>query len=308
MNILVLGGAGYIGSRLRQHLAEKHNVESVDCCWFTYDNDSIRKDYNNLTVAELGKYHAVILLAGHSSVKSCEGDIKSPWLNNVTNFTNLLGKLRNDQLVIYASSASVYGNSLPGELHSEKTVNFVPVNHYDVTKYALDQQAIIANLQGKQVIGLRFGTVNGWSPRLRVDVMINAMYETSVQQKRPIQVFNAKINRALLGIEDLCRAIDTCIDNPMTGIYNLASFNSTVGEIANTVAKTLQVKIENKGNTANVYDFALDTTLFSNTFGFTFRETPVTIVDSLIQKYSDCKVTRRDTYMTYNWEKINERR
>lgn len=307
MNILVLGGAGYIGSRLRQYLADQHIVDSVDCCWFNYDLSSIRKDYNNLTKEELEKYHAIVVLAGHSSVKSCQGDIKSPWLNNVTNFTNLLSKIRDDQLVIYASSASVYGNSLSGEPHSESTVNFVPVNHYDVTKYALDQQAIIANLKGKRVIGLRFGTVNGWSPQLRVDVMINAMYDT-VQQNRPIQVFNSKISRALLGIEDLCRAISVCIEKPVPGIYNLSSFNSTVGEIASTVAKTLGVKIENKGTTAGAYDFSLNTSLFSNTFSFTFNENPVTIINSLIQKYSDCNVTRRDNYMTYNWEKINERR
>jgi nucleoside-diphosphate-sugar epimerase len=81
MNILVLGGAGYIGSRLRQHLAETHSVDSVDCCWYQFDKGSIRKDYNNLTVSELEKYHVVIVLAGHSSVKSCVGDITSPWLN-----------------------------------------------------------------------------------------------------------------------------------------------------------------------------------------------------------------------------------
>lgn len=307
MDILVLGGAGYIGSRLRQHLAETHNVDSVDCCWYQFDKGSIRKDYNNLTVSELEKYHVVIVLAGHSSVKSCVGDITSPWLNNVTNFTNLLSKLRDDQLVIYASSASVYGNSLPGELHSETAVNFVPVNNYDITKYALDQQAIIANLTGKKIIGLRFGTVNGWAPELRVDVMINAMYDT-VQRKMPIQVFNSSISRALLGIEDLCRAIDACVINPVPGIYNLASFNSTVGAIAQEVATVLHVKIENKGTTKGAYDFALDTTLFSNTYNFTFTETPATIVDSLVKKYTQSHVSRRDNFMTYNWEKINERR
>lgn len=307
MNVLILGGAGYIGSRLRQHLSELHSVDSVDCCWYNYDKDSIRTDYNNLTSAQLEKYQAVIVLAGHSSVKSCAGDIRSPWLNNVTNFTNLLKKLRDDQLVIYASSASVYGNSLPGQLHTEATVNFVPVNHYDVTKYALDQQAIIANLTGKKVIGLRFGTVNGWSPRLRTDVMINAMYET-VQHGRAIQVFNKHISRALLGIEDLCNAVHACMENPVPGIYNLSSFNSTVGEIAKEVADKLNVKIEDKGNTAGAYDFALDSSLFSNTFNFTFKETPATIVDSLIKKYDTCHVSRRDQYMTYNWEKMNGKR
>jgi hypothetical protein len=58
-----------------------------------------------------------------------------------------------------------------------------------------------------------------------------------------------------------------------------------------------------KGATANAYDFGLDTTLFQQTFGFTFTETPATIVDSLIKKYEQAHVERRDNYMIYQWEK-----
>lgn len=305
--VLVIGGAGYVGSRLRQVLEQAHTVDSVDCCWFHYDETSIRKDYHKLTADELAKYDAVVLLAGHSSVKTCEGPMPGPWLNNVSNFTNLLKKLRDDQLVIYASSSSVYGNSLPGVRHREDTLYFVPVNNYDITKYALDQQAMIANLQGRKVIGLRFGTVNGWAPNLRVDVMINAMYET-VQQGRPIQVTNKHISRAILGVEDLCRAITACVDQPVPGIYNLASFNHTVGEIAAVVGEKLGVSIQDRGNTSDVYDFSLDTTLFKKTYDFTFNETPASIVDGLIAHYSESKIGRRDNYIIYQWEKENEYR
>ncbi len=228
--VLILGGNGYIGSRLRQVLREHHFVKSNDICWHAYDETSDRRDYHKLTQEELAEFEVIIVLAGHSSVPSCIGDLPGPWLNNVTNFTDLLDKTT-DQLIIYASSASVYGNSKPGEQHKETNTHFTPVNNYDVTKYALDQQATIANLRGKQVIGLRFGTVNGWAPNLRVDVMINSMYH-SVQNSRGIQVMNRQISRAMLGIEDLCKAVLRCIERPVPGIYNLASFNSTVGEIA----------------------------------------------------------------------------
>jgi hypothetical protein len=106
----------------------------------------------------------------------------------------------------------------------------------------------------------------------------------------------------MLGIEDLCRAIEHCIDAPVPGIYNLSSFNSTVGEIATAVSKKLGAEIVDKGNTANAYDFALDTTLFEQTYDFTFRETPATIVDSLIQNYTQATPQWRDKYIIYNWE------
>lgn len=304
--VLILGGNGYIGSRLRQVLGDHHFVKSNDCSWFAYDETSDSRDYHKLTREELAEFDVIVVLAGHSSVPSCKGDLPGPWLNNVTNFTDLLAKL-DDQLVIYASSASVYGNSKPGERHKETNTHFTPVNNYDVTKYALDQQATIANLKGKRVIGLRFGTVNGWAPNLRVDVMINSMYY-SVQNGTGIQVMNKEISRAMLGIEDLCRAVVRCIEQPVPGIYNLSSFNSTVGEIAQAVSDKLRVDIIDKGTTANAYDFALDTTLFEQTFDFTFQENPATIVDSLLERYEQARPQWRDKYIIYNWEPEYARR
>lgn len=301
-NVLIIGGNGYIGSRLRQVLAENYTVDSIDCCWYDYDTTSTRTDYHNLTAEQLKKYSAIILLAGHSSVASCNGNIQGPWLNNITNFTDLLGKIAQDTLLIYASSASVYGNSKPGEYHSEARKQFIPVNNYDITKYALDLEAQLAIEQGRNVIGLRFGTVNGWSPNLRIDVMINAMYDSAVRQGK-ITVFNKHVNRALLGIEDLCRGIHRCIEQPVPGIYNMASFNTTVERIADDVATKLNVPIVDKGSTADVYDFGLDTGLFQQTFNFTFKETPASIVDSLIKKYNQAKTARRDNYIIYQWEK-----
>jgi len=304
--ILVLGGNGYVGSRLRQVLRNDHFVKSNDICWHAYDEISDHRDYHKLTREELAEFEVIIVLAGHSSVPSCIGDLSGPWRNNVTNFTDLVDKI-DDQLIIYASSASVYGNSKPGEQHRETNNHFTPVNNYDVTKYALDQQAIIANLKGKRVIGLRFGTVNGWAPNLRVDVMINSMYH-SVQNGTGIQVMNKHISRAMLGIEDLCRAMLHCIEQPVPGIYNLASFNATVEEIAQAVSDKLGIEITDKGNTANAYDFAIDTALFEQTFDFTFTATPATIVDSLIQNYTQSTPQWRDKYIIYNWESENARR
>jgi len=307
-NILIIGGNGYVGSRLRQILDQSYRVKSVDCCWYNHDEQSQRIDYHKLTVDYLTKFDAVVLLAGHGSVASCNGAIQGPWLNNVTNFTDLAAKLSWKNIpLIYASSASVYGNSLPGQLFVESNKRFIPVNNYDITKYTLDLEAHIAINQGQMIMGLRFGTVNGWAPNLRADVMINAMYD-SARTHGKITVTNKHINRALLGIEDLCSGIVHCIEQPVSGIYNMASFNSSVGDIASAVATQLNVPLVDKGNTANAYDFGLDTTLFEQTFGFTFTETPATIVDSLIKKYEQAHVERRDNYMIYQCEKEYEYR
>jgi UDP-glucose 4-epimerase len=306
-SILVIGGAGYVGSRLRLDLAKRYLVDSVDCCWYNYDETSRRFDYAKLTTGDLDKYDVVVLLAGHSSVASCVGSITDPWLNNVTNFTELLKKLTG-QTLIYASSASVYGNSTPGELHKESSRKpFIPVNNYDITKYALDLEAVKAIDNGLDVIGLRFGTVNGWAPNLRTDVMINAMYDHARTHKE-IKVTNKHINRALLGINDLCRAVETIIERPKSGIYNLASFNTTVEKIATSVAARLDVKLINQGTTPKAYDFGLDCSLFERKFNFKFTDTPATIVDSLVDKFSESKLGRRDNFMIYQWENEHGKR
>lgn len=299
--ILVIGSAGYVGSRLRQVLSPVYEVDGVDCCWYNHDTASRRIDYHELTKQDLEAYDVVVLLAGNSSVATCIGPIDSPWLNNVTNFADLLNKLDPKQTLIYASSASVYGNSLPGERHNEKIKLFMPVNNYDITKYTLDLQAQLAIEQGRSIIGLRFGTVNGWAPNLRADVMINAMYWTAVNYRK-INITNGHINRALLGIEDLCRAVMQCIEHPMAGIYNLASFNTTVREIAKSVSDKLDVPVVDHGVKPGGYDFGLDTSLFEQTYNFTFTETPATIIDSLNARFDECHVERRDHYMIYNWK------
>jgi nucleoside-diphosphate-sugar epimerase len=241
-------------------------------------------------------------------VASCVGTIGGPWLNNVTNFTDLAAKLSWKNIpLIYASSASVYGNSLPGQLFVESNRRFIPVNNYDITKYTLDLEAQLAISQGQTIIGLRFGTVNGWAPNLRADLMINSMYNAA-QIHNKIIMTNKHIHRALLGIEDLCRGIAQCIKTPTAGIYNMASFNASVEYIATTVAEQLNVPLVDNGTTANAYDFSLDTTLFQQTFGFTFTETPATIVDSLIKKFEQSHIEHRDKYMIYQWEKEHARR
>jgi nucleoside-diphosphate-sugar epimerase len=123
-----------------------------------------------------------------------------------------------------------------------------------------------------------------------------------------IQVMNKHISRAMLGIEDLCRAVICCIKQPTPGIYNLSSFNATVGEISEAVSRKLGAEIVDRGATVNAYDFALDTRLFEQTFNFTFTATPATIVDSLIESYEQSTPQWRDKYIIYNWESDHARR
>jgi nucleoside-diphosphate-sugar epimerase len=274
---LIIGGNGYVGSLLYS----KINADSIDLCLYGKDLDYSQKiNYNN---ADISSYKNIILLAGHSSVKMCEFNRKNAWVNNVDYFYNLCERLTPDQLLIYASSASVYG--IKGNICKESNINLNPLNHYDFTKVTTD---IIANKfisDGKNIIGLRFGTVNGYSKNIRSDLMINAMVH-SYKTNGFIQSFNDWIKRPILGTEDLVEAIITILESKKvySGQYNLCSFNLTVFEIANTVSKILGCELKRNENLSKekVYDFEIDNSKFKNIYNFEFKQTIESIAQSLI--------------------------
>lgn len=293
MKIVILGGCGYIGSVLWEYLiSQQLETDTVDLEWFgNYSNPSnFIADFSCLPKSFYQKYQAVILLAGHSSVQMCQNNRDSVFKNNVSNFMELLGKLDN-QKFIYASSSSLYAG-LSGEA-KETECSYLVSNYYDLSKKEIDLYAELSNLN---YYGLRFATVNGASPNFRGDLMINKMYLTAMQTG-VIEVYNEHVRRPILALNDLCRAIFQILigpDNP--GIYNIASFNARVGEIAKEVAQLTNTQYVNKGF-SDTYDFHISTDKFCNVFNFTFNETISSIVDSL--KNESYTVTLRDKPVIY---------
>lgn len=284
MRILLLGGVGYISSQLLLHLQKQFDVVTVDLEWFgNFVNlDNFKVDYRTLDSWYFKEFDAVILLAGHSSVQMCQNARLSSFKNNVVNFVELLGKIKKNQKFIYASSSSIYGNTENNAV-AEDWSHYRPQNYYDLNKQEIDYYAQLSDIE---FYGLRFGTVNGPSPNLRTDLMINKMYETALVGR--VEIFNRHICRPILGIEDLCRAIEAIIlGDDHRGIYNLASFNSTVGEIAENVCKFFDGKVSlvDKGTTPS-YNFSINTDKFTSTYNFTFKETVETIVHALCQNWS----------------------
>lgn len=281
MKTLIIGGTGYIGSALYDYFdgKENHKIDSVDLEWFYNTPNNKIIDFND--IQDYSKYDNVILLAGHSSVAMCQNDMISSFNNNVRNFVNILSRL-NKQKFIYASSSSVYGDTgnCPA---AESWDRFRPKSYYDLTKQEIDYYASLSNIE---YYGLRFGTVNGSSPHYRNDIMINKMFYSGMSD-RQIEIFNSHISRPILGINDLCRAIEKILlskkDN--RGIYNLASFNMTVGNIAYNVKQCLSddISIIDRGNIP-AYNFSVDCSKFENTFDFEFKDTISSIIESFFHK------------------------
>lgn len=292
MSTLIIGGSGYIGSRLSEFFTANNLEHKV------YGNRT--QDYNLLTEQDLDPYRYIVLLAGNSSVPGCRGDLKSPWNNNVRNFDNLVKKLRHYQKLIYASSSSVYGDS-KNQICREDQVNLEYFNNYDLTKIVLDQVAEKYLQQGRQIVGLRFGTVNGASPVLRKELLINSMTYSALHHGE-ILISNRDILRPYLSIDDLVRAVYQIINlGFISGFYNLANQNHKICYYAESVQKHIPVKIIDQGTNAGVYNFQIDSNKFCRTYDFKFIDNLDSLISKLMICYQkqDTKLVERTNYFNY---------
>lgn len=277
---LMIGGAGYIGSRLNQTL----DFDVYDVGYF----GRFRDDRNGKRNSE---YDTIIWLAAYASNWLCEEMPVSSFETNVGEFQALCQNLRPHQTLIYASSASVYGQnpgvSIESDMPAEALMN------YDLQKLICDQIASKYIRQGKNIIGLRFGTVNGISPHTRTDLMVNSMVQSAMKEGR-IYVSNLERRRALLFIEDLVTAFELILARPKAGIYNLHSINTRVEGLGEVICQLLDCHMVINPDSPNPYDFHMSSQLFIDTFGWFQKDNIVDVVDGLLSGLSYADLSRRD--------------
>lgn len=276
MRVLLIGGAGYIGSFLDAALSrDGYQVEVCDLGWRGYPTDEVEHpfDYDLLTTEQLNSYSHVLWFAGHSSVRAALADPLGSLTNNCINLLRLRHRMPPGTKLIYASTGSLYSSptissrrmSQPA-LEGDKIAS--DTNAYDISKFCFDHMA-----RGflRNFVGLRLGTLAGMSPNLRPELIFNAMNLSALQNGR-VQVANATSSRSILFIDDLYRAVVRCIERPeiADGFINLSSFTGTVGSLATAIADFHGVEIVAIPDTPT-YSFQLDTTKAREQLGIVFN-------------------------------------
>lgn len=246
MNILVVGGAGYIGGALTDIL-QKNTSYNV----LVYDNLVYEKDYLknvNFIYGDVRDYtllqqyldwaDIVVWLAALVGDPACQ---VNPEVTVDINRNAVKYLSENfDGRIIYMSTCSVYG-AMQGEISDSKKASLgildenAPMNPLSV--YAVTKMESEAFLKHKNAVIFRLGTLHGMSDRysrIRLDLVLNIL-TLKAHHLGKLNVFGGEQYRPLLHVRDVAKAIVANIETYNTGIYNLAKENVKIIDLAQKV-------------------------------------------------------------------------
>ena len=259
-NILVIGGAGYVGAVLVPELLEKgHRVTVLDL--FIYGDDVFGEtaDHANLTLTKgdmrdislvettLRDCDSVIHLACISNDPSFELDPELGKSINYDSFRPIVqaAKRAGVSRFIYASSSSVYGIKEGVDVTEDLTLE--PLTDYSKFKVMCEQELEEERAPGFHTTIIRPATVCGYSPRQRLDVIVNILTNHAVNNGK-VRVFGGPQLRPNIHIRDMCRVYHMCLELPESqvdgGVYNAGFENHSVLKLAEIVMDVVGDNVE----------------------------------------------------------------
>lgn len=288
MRICVTGGCGYVGSVLvPKLLAAGHVVRVLDIQWF----GNYLKPHKNLNVIKadirepfaIGEADAMIHLAAVANDPTGDLDPKLTWEVNALATAQLAARCVKDGVkqFLYASSGSVYGVSDAPQVTEDAPL--VPLSEYNKTKMVAER--VLLSYADKMAVKIiRPATVCGYSPRMRLDVAVNAITMMALTEGS-ITIQGGAQYRPNINIEDMTDLYIWMLDRPgLTGIYNAGFENMTVKAIADQVAARLSVQVRaNPSTDPRSYRVNSDKLIAA---GFRPKHTVAEAIDDLIAHYA----------------------
>ncbi len=253
--VLVTGGAGYVGAVLvPKMLAKGYKVKVLDLYLYgenvfdgvkgNHNLEHIKGDIRDKMLLEsvVPGCDAVIHLACISNDPSFELDPGLGKSINLDAFRPLveISKKSGVKRFIYASSSSVYGIKEEPNVHEGMSLE--PLTDY--SKFKADCEKILSEYQSPRftTVTLRPATVCGYSPRQRLDVVVNILTNLAFH-RREITVFGGKQLRPNIHIADMVESYLVVLDAPTEAvagqIFNAGDENQSVLDLAQTVQKVI---------------------------------------------------------------------
>ena len=252
--ILVAGGAGYIGCVLVPRLLDRgYRVRLLDRLYFGEEALASFRDRIELVVADvrdvpdgaLDGVDGVINLSGLSNDPTAEFDPEANWEMNAV-ATETLGRKcveRGIERYVFASSCSLYDGMPPG-MHAEDAP-IEPRAAYATSKRYGEEKLIELAGEGLCPVMLRNGTVYGWSPRMRFDLVVNTFVKDALLTGALKLHGGGWMWRPLVDVRDCADAMIAAYEAPAEKvrgeIFNVVHSNYQIRELAMIVAGSVQL-------------------------------------------------------------------
>lgn len=308
MHVLVTGGFGYKGSVLVPKLLRAgHEVTVLDTQWFgkhIEDHANMRVilgDLRELQHLPSG-IDACIHLAGIANDPCGELDAKLTWEVNVLYHQFLIEKCiaAGVRQFIYASSASVYG--IQGDKPVREDNPMAPVSDYNKTKMVAERVLqSYADRIGVQIV--RPATICGYSPRMRLDVVVNMLTMNALLDGE-IVVQTPDLYRPHCHIQDVTDLYLYLLARPhLHGPYNAGFENQTIMETANRIAAHVGCPVKMAPHVPGKYDkrsYLVDSTRIIAT-GFRPRYTVDSAISEMVDMYKSGALRNEPRWRNLHW-------
>ncbi len=255
--ILVVGGAGYVGCVLVEELLKRgYAVRVFDR--LIYGDHGLRevRDRVEVVVGDMRAMEssvfegvaAVVNLGGISNDPTAEFNPDANYEMNTiaTEVSAKQAKQAGVERYIFASSCSIYDQGVEdadADLILDETAEVHPRAAYSSSKYEAEQRLLPMADQHFCPVVLRKGTVYGWSPRMRCDLVVNTFLKDALTRGRITIHYGGEMWRPLVDVRDAARAYVACVegdaDKVRGQVFNVIYRNMRISELALRVKDVL---------------------------------------------------------------------
>ena len=308
MACLVTGGCGYTGTRLTEALLSRTNqdVIVVDTGWFgnyltPHPRLKVRTvDLRNTDAIDFSGMDTVFHLAGIANDPAADLNPYASWEVNVLGTMRLVDKAARAGVkqFVFPSSGAVYGVRSEPDITEE--LELMPISDYNKTKMVAER-VLLSYADRMTITIFRPATVCGLSPRMRLDLAVNAL-TMSALTKGVITVFGGAQVRPNIHIDDLVDLYVFSFERRLAGVYNAAFENLTIHEIAELVTKQIPASIAVKQDSADPRSYRLNSSKLLGT-GFAPKKNVSVAIGELAAAYRNGNLVDRPNWHTVSWMK-----
>ena len=246
MNILITGGAGFIGSHLADALIKlNHNVTIIDNLSsgtkFNVPSEAefIEADIRTSSIAKIFKNHKFDLVFHEAAQTLVPESIKNPYKDadeNIMGLINVLESCRQTDVkkIIFSSSAAVYGNNSNLPLSENESLS--PTSFYGLTKTTSEKYLnLYYEYFGIHYTILRYSNVYGPRQGANGEGGVIYIFAKALAENKPINIFgDGNQTRDFISVHDIVEANIAAITNGNEKILNISTeTETTLNELAN---------------------------------------------------------------------------